>query len=147
MRRVRVMLIAATLGAIGSLTTTINASFGSKEAFVSQASAAIARVDSLASTWVMRQKAGAATGVVEAVAFTSPANAATVRGVAKVLEIQPSQFQTETRPDIGAFHGRRASCRKPARTRQQWMLCQGQSSRATRGGFEAHLGRTEAFCF
>ena len=59
-------------GAIGSLTTTINASFGSKEAFVSQASAAIARVDSLASTWVMRQKAGAATGVVEAVAFTSP---------------------------------------------------------------------------
>ena len=48
-------------GAIGSLTTTINASFGSKEAFVSQASAAIARVDSLASTWVMRQKAGAAT--------------------------------------------------------------------------------------
>ena len=63
---------SSALGAIGSLTTTINASFGSKEAFVSQASAAIARVDSLASTWVMRQKAGAATGVVEAVAFTSP---------------------------------------------------------------------------
>ncbi|MFO1141186.1 MAG: phage tail protein [Amaricoccus sp.] len=63
-------------GAISTLSGLITASFGTQSAFVSQTQSAVARVDALSSTWVMRQKAGAAVGVAEAVAFNTPGGAA-----------------------------------------------------------------------
>ena len=59
-------------GAISTLTGLIEAQFGSQSAFISDTRSAVATVDSLASTWVFRQKAGAAVGTAEAVAFASP---------------------------------------------------------------------------
>ena len=59
-------------GAISTLTGLITAEFGSQSAFVSDTKSAVATVDSLASTWVFRQKAGTAVGTAEAVAFASP---------------------------------------------------------------------------
>ena len=59
-------------GAIATLTGLIAAEFGTQAAFVEQTSSAVATVDRLASTWVFRQKAGAAVGTAEAVAFADP---------------------------------------------------------------------------
>ena len=61
---------ASANGAITSLSTSINASFGSQSAFISETSAAVATLDALSAAWVFRQKAGAAVGTAEAVAFT-----------------------------------------------------------------------------
>lgn len=58
--------------AIASLSGAINASFGSQSAFISDTRSAVASLDLLASTWVFRQKAGAAVGTAEAVAFEQP---------------------------------------------------------------------------
>ena len=62
---------ASASGAITSLQK-VNASFGSQSAFLSETSAAVATLDALAAAWVFRQKAGAAVGTAEAVAFTAP---------------------------------------------------------------------------
>ena len=59
-------------GAISTLTGLITAEFGTQSAFVSDTKSAVATVDRLAATWVFRQKAGAAVGTAEAVAFESP---------------------------------------------------------------------------
>jgi hypothetical protein len=63
---------ASASTAIASLSTAISASFGSQAAFLSEMSTVVARIDLLASTYVLRQRAGAATGHVEAVAFSTP---------------------------------------------------------------------------
>ena len=63
---------ASASGAITSLQTQVNASFGSQSAFISETSAAVATLDALSAAWVFRQKAGAAVGTAEAVAFTAP---------------------------------------------------------------------------
>ena len=63
---------ASASGAITSLQTQVNASFGSQSAFVSETQAAVATLDALSAAWVFRQKAGAAVGTAEAVAFTAP---------------------------------------------------------------------------
>ena len=59
-------------GAISTLTEKIEAEYGTTDAFVEETSTAVARVDQLASTWVLRQRAGAAVGSAEAVAFVDP---------------------------------------------------------------------------
>ena len=59
-------------GAISTLTGLIEAEFGAQATFVSDTRSAVAGVDRLASTWVLRQKAGAAVGTAEAVAFATP---------------------------------------------------------------------------
>ena len=61
---------ASASGAITSLATSINASFGSQSAFISEMQGAVATLDSATAFWGFRQKAGAAVGTAEAVAFT-----------------------------------------------------------------------------
>jgi predicted phage tail protein len=59
-------------GAIATISTELDATKGDAEAALSQVATVVARDDLLATTWVLRQRAGQAQGFLEAVAFDNP---------------------------------------------------------------------------
>ena len=59
-------------GVVATMQDTAIAEFGSFQSFVQATSTAVASDDLLASTFVLKQRAGAAAGTIEAVAFNDP---------------------------------------------------------------------------